>query len=543
MIETDALSPPAIPRASGALPAAALSGELLALALILTASMTVEHAHWWLRVLYGSARIVPLIGLTAAIVAFLLSDRRRRDINERSLPPSKLSSRSWAILHAVCVALLAALTACIANPSIRVDKHPVTWFLAWSMSLVVAVLSGGMWLDRTRTRAIVTSDWGRVATLGSLVGVLSLLGIWAADLSWKPLGRLTLAGSAFVLRFFDPLARTDADIFTLSSGRFTVEVGYPCSGYEGIGLACLFVGLYLWIRRDELRFPRAFLMLPLAIAAAWGANVLRISALMLIGERVSPAIALDGFHSNAGWLCFNFVCLGIAASLRGLTWFEAKDGVPAAEAEAAPNEAVPYLAPLLALIGTALATNAFTSGFNHLYPIRIPVVLAVFLAVGSRRIVRLTAPSVSSVVIGFAVYAIWILLERQGPAPRVSAPDLGGLSGSALRLWIVARIAGSIILVPVVEELAFRGWLARRLCSSDFASVDPRKLSAFSFIASSALFGLLHQRWLAGFAAGLAYALAYRMRGRVGDAILAHAITNALIAAEVLVLGHWSLWS
>jgi hypothetical protein len=31
-------------------------------------------------------------------------------------------------------------------------------------------------------------------------------------------------------------------------------------------------------------------------------------------------------------------------------------------------------------------------------------------------------------------------------------------------------------------------------------------------------------------------------RGRVEDAILAHALTNALIAADVLILGHWELW-
>jgi hypothetical protein len=31
-------------------------------------------------------------------------------------------------------------------------------------------------------------------------------------------------------------------------------------------------------------------------------------------------------------------------------------------------------------------------------------------------------------------------------------------------------------------------------------------------------------------------------RGRVDDAILAHALTHALLAAAVLLLGHWELW-
>lgn len=60
---------------------------------------------------------------------------------------------------------------------------------------------------------------------------------------------------------------------------------------------------------------------------------------------------------------------------------------------------------------------------------------------------------------------------------------------------------------------------------------------------ASLLFGLLHERWLAGTLAGMAYCLAQYYRGRIGDAILAHATTNAAIAAYVLSTGSWSLWS
>jgi len=31
-------------------------------------------------------------------------------------------------------------------------------------------------------------------------------------------------------------------------------------------------------------------------------------------------------------------------------------------------------------------------------------------------------------------------------------------------------------------------------------------------------------------------------RGKVADAVIAHAVTNALIAADVLILGNWGLW-
>ena len=40
----------------------------------------------------------------------------------------------------------------------------------------------------------------------------------------------------------------------------------------------------------------------------------------------------------------------------------------------------------------------------------------------------------------------------------------------------------------------------------------------------------------------LTYGSCWRGAGRVEDPILAHALTNALIAAEMLILGHWGLW-
>jgi membrane protease YdiL (CAAX protease family) len=42
--------------------------------------------------------------------------------------------------------------------------------------------------------------------------------------------------------------------------------------------------------------------------------------------------------------------------------------------------------------------------------------------------------------------------------------------------------------------------------------------------------------------AGLIYAVAFLKRGRIGDAAVAHATTNAWLALWVLGSGNWSLW-
>ena len=109
--------------------------------------------------------------------------------------------------------------------------------------------------------------------------------------------------------------------------------------------------------------------------------------------------------------------------------------------------------------------------------------------------------------------------------------------------WVILRLIGGVVTVPIAEELAFRGFGLRRLISSDFESVPWKSFTWTSLLISSLLFGAMHgERWLAGTAAGILYALAMRWRGRLGDAILAHAVTNGLLAVWVLAFGRWELW-
>jgi CAAX prenyl protease-like protein len=118
--------------------------------------------------------------------------------------------------------------------------------------------------------------------------------------------------------------------------------------------------------------------------------------------------------------------------------------------------------------------------------------------------------------------------------------------GQASQLHGVERIVmttAAMITVPIAEELAFRGFLIRRLMSADFESRTLREFTYISILISSVAFGLMHgDRWIAGTVAGALYAAALVRRGRIGDAVVAHATTNALLAAWVLYSGRWGLW-
>lgn len=101
---------------------------------------------------------------------------------------------------------------------------------------------------------------------------------------------------------------------------------------------------------------------------------------------------------------------------------------------------------------------------------------------------------------------------------------------------------GAALVVPLVEELAFRAYLLR-VVERRLITVLPTLWAMGGGLAASALvFGLLHGEWLAGFIAGLVYGLVYLRQGKIYDAVLAHVVTNFMLALYVLIWEQWSYW-
>jgi CAAX prenyl protease-like protein len=99
------------------------------------------------------------------------------------------------------------------------------------------------------------------------------------------------------------------------------------------------------------------------------------------------------------------------------------------------------------------------------------------------------------------------------------------------------------VIVPIAEELAYRGYLLRRLVGQDFAAVRFEGIGLWPLLTSTAVFAAAHGTlWPAAAVAGLVYGLIVIRTGRIGEAVLAHATTNTLIALAVVLGGHWELW-
>jgi CAAX prenyl protease-like protein len=109
---------------------------------------------------------------------------------------------------------------------------------------------------------------------------------------------------------------------------------------------------------------------------------------------------------------------------------------------------------------------------------------------------------------------------------------------------VVFRVVGYVVVAPLAEELAFRAYLTRRLATTDIDRIPLGQFGWLPFLLSSLLFGALHgSLWMAGTLAGIAFALALYRRRMLGDAVVAHATTNALLAVCAWATGRWSVWS
>jgi len=114
---------------------------------------------------------------------------------------------------------------------------------------------------------------------------------------------------------------------------------------------------------------------------------------------------------------------------------------------------------------------------------------------------------------------------------------------SVLAWFIIAvRLFGVTLIVPPLEEVFYRSFLYRSIIKADFRSVPLGTFHWLAFLATAVIFGVGHYEWLAGILCGLAYQGLVCWKGRLGDAMTAHAITNLLLGIWVVWKGAWNFW-
>ena len=106
----------------------------------------------------------------------------------------------------------------------------------------------------------------------------------------------------------------------------------------------------------------------------------------------------------------------------------------------------------------------------------------------------------------------------------------------------VMKVIGSAGVIAIIEEFFFRGFFCRWLRSAKFWTVPLASFDLQAFWVVVAVFGLEHDRWLAGMFAGMVYGWLALRTGDLWAAALSHGLTNLLLAVYVIVSGQYGFW-
>lgn len=158
-----------------------------------------------------------------------------------------------------------------------------------------------------------------------------------------------------------------------------------------------------------------------------------------------------------------------------------------------------------------------------------------------------------SLLVGAAVFAIWIGPDRIFPGYHAHWLFTNHLTGSVTgslpesshgdSAILTLRTLRAAVFVPIAEELFWRAWLMRWIVSQDFLKVPLGAWSARAFWIVAILFALEHGAlWDVGLAAGVLYNWWMVRTKSLGDVILAHGVTNAVLSAYVMFAGRWEYW-
>jgi exosortase E/protease (VPEID-CTERM system) len=488
---------------------------------------------------YG-LRLATSFAIALAVLIWVRSDGSLRAVNEEARAQPVRSS--WLALHLL---LLVAMGACL--HALYAGRTPPASFAGLASALAVLA---GLSLAALILTAAPASLWRRAAgaigrrwlyaAAAAVMGTGAI--IWSQRL-WAPSAQLTFELVRLILAPLVPALQTDAATRILRTPHFAVEVSSLCSGLEGVGLMLAFASAWLLYFRREYRFPRALLLVPAGVLLIFGLNVVRIAALVLIGNAGYPNVAVFGFHSQAGWIAFNAAACAIAfVSLRS-PWVSRRPVKEAQPPSQAVNPTAAYLMPFLAVLAAGMLSRAASSGFEPGYALRLLAALIALAAYRSRLASVDWRCSWRGITAGVAVFALWLAASRFLLVPHGVPSQLAAMSALGRDAWLGGRAATAILAAPIVEELAYRGYLLRRLIAADFERVSFRAVGWIPLLVTAGAFAALHgAMWLPALAAGIVYGLLAIRTGRLGEAVAAHATTNALISLCVLAGGAWQLW-
>jgi hypothetical protein len=184
---------------------------------------------------------------------------------------------------------------------------------------------------------------------------------------------------------------------------------------------------------------------------------------------------------------------------------------------------------------------------HWIYPLQA-VGCGLLLAVGWRS-VRLGRPAAPLLSIGVAIFVLGAWISPQavfGQPDRAEGFDPSVFGDSP---WLYAgslgfRFLRLVVVVPLLEELFWRGFLMRYLINHDFEKVPIGKFEPKAFALTAIFFALAHSGpdFPAALLTGVLYNWIACKTKNLSDCVLAHAVTNLLLGISIVATRQWGFW-
>ena len=212
---------------------------------------------------------------------------------------------------------------------------------------------------------------------------------------------------------------------------------------------------------------------------------------------------------------------------------------------------IAYAAPMAVfMIFTSALEPFFKSQYVWIYSAKIlaiTILLITYRKVWAEELRPSAKGFVWGLVVGLAVFAEWILLDKWIPyhhlGTRTALNPFVSIANPMHRaLFIAVRFYGLALIVPIMEELFWRSFLLSYITNPEFRKLRLGEFSWGAFWAVAVMFGFSHPEWLAAIICAAAYGLLLRKTKSLFACVVAHSVTNFVLGVFVLVTKDWKYW-
>jgi len=218
----------------------------------------------------------------------------------------------------------------------------------------------------------------------------------------------------------------------------------------------------------------------------------------------------------------------------------------------------PFILPFALYLVLVQMSSHASSYYPLVYTVGVVMVgAATFYMVYGKGIIKIHSNIGPGIIVGIIGIVAWIFIcqlqleqavirflpEWLQPEGRVSFNPFQSIA-HPVGQWgfVVVRLLGLSVLVPLVEEIFWRGFLLRWVISPDWQDQKIGVFTMKSFLWVTFLFTLAHPEWLAAAVYCSLLNILLYWRRDLWNCIVAHGTSNLILGVYVISSGTWELW-